>query len=108
MQVLDDFAKSDLDKLERLADNFEWVHKQYDNLKEKYDNQYVAIKDRRIVDKDIDHDRLVKRRNITNYDESIAIEYILCYKRVNWSHSCHLTLIFVIGGITNKNGFQET
>ena len=76
MQVLDDFAKSDLDKLERLADNFEQVHKQYDNLKEKYDNQYVAIKDRRIVDKDIDHDRLVNRMNITNYDESIAIEYI--------------------------------
>ena len=76
MQSLDDFAKSDLDKLERLADNFEWVHKQYDNLKEKYDNQYVAIKDRKIVDKDIDHDRLVKRMNITTYDESIAIEYI--------------------------------
>ena len=76
MQVLDDFAKSDLDKLERLADNFELVHKQYDNLKEKYDNQYVAIKDRKIVDKDIDHDRLVNRMNITNYDESIAIEYI--------------------------------
>ena len=76
MQVLVDFAKSDLDKLERLADNFEWVHKQYDNLKEKYVNQYVAIKDRRIIDKDIDHDRLVKRMNITNYDESIAIEYI--------------------------------
>ncbi len=75
MQVLDDFAKSDLDKLERLADNFEWVHKQYDNLKEKYVNQYVAIKDRRIIDKDIDHDRLVKRMNITNYEESIAIEY---------------------------------
>ena len=76
MQSLDDFAKSDLDKLERLADNFEWVHKQYDNLKEKYDNQYVAIKDRKIVDTDIDHDGLVNRMNITNYDESIAIEYI--------------------------------
>ncbi|WP_458718741.1 DUF5678 domain-containing protein [Candidatus Nitrosocosmicus sp. R] len=76
MQSLDDFAKSDLDKLERLADNFEWVHKQHDNLKEKYDNQYVAIKDKRIVDTDNDHDRLVNRMNITNYDESIAIEYI--------------------------------
>jgi hypothetical protein len=76
MQDLDDFAKSDLDKLERLANNFEWIHNQYDNLKEKYDNQYIAIKDKRIVDKDIYHDRLVKRLNITNYDESIAIEYM--------------------------------
>jgi hypothetical protein len=76
MRDLDDIAKSDLDKLERLADNFEWIHSQYDNLKENCDNQYVAIKDKRIVDKDIDHDRLVKRLNITNYDESIAIEYV--------------------------------
>ena len=35
MQNLDDFAKSDLDKLDRLADNFKWIHKQYDNLKKK-------------------------------------------------------------------------
>jgi ketosteroid isomerase-like protein len=76
MQSLDDFAKSDLDKLERLAENFEWIHKQHDHLKEKYDNQYVAIKDKRIVDKDTNLDRLVNRMNITNYDESIAIEYI--------------------------------
>jgi hypothetical protein len=33
MQSLDGFAKSDLDKLERLAENFEWIHKQYDNFK---------------------------------------------------------------------------
>jgi hypothetical protein len=76
MQSLDDFAESDLDRLERLAENFEWIHKQHDLLKEKYDNQYVAIKDKRIVDKDINLDRLVNRMNITNYDESIAIEYI--------------------------------
>jgi hypothetical protein len=33
MQSLDDFAKSDLDKLEKLADNLKWIHKQYDDLK---------------------------------------------------------------------------
>jgi hypothetical protein len=76
MKDLDGSAKSDLDKLEKLADNFEWIHKEYDKLKEKYDNQYVAIKDGRVVAKDIDHDRLVKRLDIKNYDESIAIEYI--------------------------------
>ena len=43
MQDLDDFAKSDLNKLERLAMNFEWIHKKYDNLNEKYDNQYDVI-----------------------------------------------------------------
>jgi len=76
MQSLDDFAKSDLDKLERLADNFKWIHKQHDNLKKKYDNQYVAIKDKMILDRDTNLDRLVNRLDIRNYDDSIAIEYI--------------------------------
>ena len=76
MQDLDDFAKSELDKLERLPDNFKWIHNQYNNLKEKYNNQYVAIKNRKILDKDTNLDKLVKRLNIRNYDESIAIEYV--------------------------------
>jgi Family of unknown function (DUF5678) len=76
MQDLDDSAKSDLDKLERLADNFKWIQEQQGSLKEKYDNKYVAIKDRKILDRDTSLDRLIKRLNISNYDESIAIEYI--------------------------------
>ena len=74
MQDLDDFAKPDLDKLERLADNYKWIHKQHDNLKEKYDKKFVAIKDRKISDKDTSLDSLIKRLNIRNYDESIAVE----------------------------------
>ena len=76
MQDRDDFAKSDLDKLEKLADNFKWIHKQHGDLKGKYDNKYVAIKDKKILDKDANLDSLIKRLNIRNYDESIAIEYI--------------------------------
>ena len=76
MNDLDDFAKSDLDKLEKLADNFKWINKQHRDFKEKYDNKYVAIKNRKILDKDANLDRLIKRLGIRNYDESIAIEYI--------------------------------
>jgi hypothetical protein len=72
----DNLAKPDLDKLERLASNFKWIHNQYNNLKEKYNNQYVAIKNRKILDKDMNLDKLVKRLNIRNYDDSIAIEFI--------------------------------
>ena len=76
MQDLNDFAKCDIDRLERWADNFKWVREQHGNLKEKYDNKYVAIKDRKILDRDTNLDRLIKRLNISNYDESIAIECI--------------------------------
>ncbi len=76
MQDLDDFVRSDLDKLERLADNFEWFNSQYDNLKKEFDRQYVAIQDKKILDSDTDLKRLIKRLDIKNYDKSIAIEYI--------------------------------
>ncbi len=76
MENLDDFAKSDLDKLERLAENFRWINLNYENLKQKYDKQYVAIKDGKILDKDSMLEKLLKRLSISNYDESIAIEYM--------------------------------
>ena len=36
----------------------------------------MAIKDKKILDKDTSLDRLIKRLDIRNYDESIAVEYI--------------------------------
>lgn len=76
MQDLDDFIGSDLDKLEKLADNFKWFNSQYDCLKKEFDRRYVAIREKQIVDSDINLERLMKRLNIQNYDKSIAIEYI--------------------------------
>ena len=76
MQNLDDFAKSDLEKLENLAKNFEWFHAHKGNLQREYKNEYVAVKGRKILDNDVKLERLVKRLNLRNYDESIAIEYV--------------------------------
>lgn len=45
---LDEVAKSDLDKLERLAENFERFHSHHETLKEEYEDQYVVIKDRKL------------------------------------------------------------
>jgi hypothetical protein len=76
MQDLDDFAKSDLDKLERLADNFKWFNSHYDSLKKNYDNQYVAIQEKQILDSDTNYERLIKRLDIRNYNKSIAIDFV--------------------------------
>ena len=76
MQYLDDYAKSDLEKLEILADNFEWFYSHKDNLRKEYKNEYVAVKDRKVLDNDSKLERLVKRLNLRNYEESIAIEYV--------------------------------
>jgi hypothetical protein len=76
MQNLDDFAKSDLDRLEKLADNFKWFNSQYDSLKKNYDNQYVAIQERQVLDSDMDLESLIKRLDIRTYNRSIAIDFV--------------------------------
>lgn len=76
MQGLNDLATSDLHKLEKLADNFEWFSLQYDNLKKDFERRYVAIQEKQVVDSDTNIERLIKRLEIRNYDNSIAIEYV--------------------------------
>ena len=76
MQNLDDFVKSDLDRLEKLADNFKWFNSPYDSLKKNYDNQYVAIQERKILDSDANLKRLIKRPDTRNYNRSIAIDLV--------------------------------
>jgi Family of unknown function (DUF5678) len=75
MENLDDFAKSDLGMLERLAKNFEWFHSHHGILKEEYESQYIAIKDRKLLDNDNDLERLVKRLDFKNY-KSLSIEFV--------------------------------
>ena len=48
LENLGEVAKSDLDKLERLAENFQRFHSHHETLKEEYESQYVAIKDRKL------------------------------------------------------------
>ena len=63
-------------KYEKMMDNFDWFYSNYGELKREYDNQYVAVKDKRRIDNDYNLERLVKRLNLYNCDESIAIEYV--------------------------------
>lgn len=72
-----DITESHIDfvKFEKLRDNFDWFYSNYDQLKRDYD-KYVAVKDKRQIDHDYNLERLVKRLNLYNCDESIAIEYV--------------------------------
>lgn len=63
-------------KFEKLRDNFEWFYSNYDGLKRDYGNQYVAVKDKSQIDNDCSLETLIKRLNLSNCDESIAIEYV--------------------------------
>lgn len=63
-------------KFEKLKDNFEWFYSNYDGLRRDYCNQYVAVKDKNQIDNDCNLEILIKRLNLSNCDESIAIEYV--------------------------------
>ena len=66
----------DLVKFEKLKDNFEWFYSNHEELRRDYNDQYVAIKDRKQIDSDFNLDLLLQRLNLSNYNESIAIEYV--------------------------------
>jgi hypothetical protein len=68
-------------KFEKLIDNFEWFYSNYEQLKKGFCNQYVAVKDKSQIDNDSSLEILLKRLNISDYDQSIAIEYVdnRCY-----------------------------
>ena len=63
-------------KFEKLKDNFEWFYSNYDGLKRDFSNQYVAVKNKSQIDNDYNLELLIKRLNLSNCDESIAIEYV--------------------------------
>ena len=63
-------------KFEKLKDNFDRFYSNYDELKRDYNSQYVAVKEKRQIDSDYDLERLLRRLNLYNCDESIAIEYV--------------------------------
>lgn len=66
----------DFVKFEKLRDNFEWFYSNYEELKRNFNNQYVAIKDKCHIDNDYDLEMLLKRLNLSNCDQSIAIEFV--------------------------------
>ena len=63
-------------KYEKLKDNFEWFYSNHEELKRDYNDQYVAIKGRKQIDSDFNLDLLLRRLNLRDCDESIAIEYV--------------------------------
>ena len=73
-----DISTSDTDiaKFEKLKDNFSWFYSNYDRIERNIHNQYIAVKDRKHIDNDANLEALIKRLNLKNYDESIAIEFV--------------------------------
>ena len=66
----------DREKLQKLKENLDWFDSNYKSFRKDYKNQFVAVKDKRLLDNDINLDRLVKRLKLKDYNDSIAIDFV--------------------------------
>jgi len=76
MSLESSFNDDSFRKFEKLRENFEWFYSNYDRLKRKFGNQYIAVKDKNQIDNDYNLEKLISRLNLSNCDDSIAIEYV--------------------------------
>jgi hypothetical protein len=70
--------ESAIDILTRFEENDDWLSVHYDELKNLYDNQWVAVLRNSVIDHDADYKQLKKRlrqRFSQEYNE-IATEYV--------------------------------
>ena len=54
--------QEDADKLEKFNRNFQWFRDNYKDLYKKYKGEYVAINDSKVIDHDVDYERLIINR----------------------------------------------
>jgi Family of unknown function (DUF5678) len=63
--------------MKRSNDNFEWLAKHYEELKEKHAGKYIAIDNGNVVAEDIDQMRLLEHLDKQFADtRAIVIQYI--------------------------------
>ena len=64
--------------LSRYEENVKWIVKNYENLKGRFTDEWVAVLNKAVVDHDLSLDRLVERLR-KKYPEAyneIAVEYV--------------------------------
>ena len=73
-----EFIKEDWDvaKIERIKNMYEWFYSNYEYFRKNYPCKHVAIDNKKVLDCDESLDTLVKRLQITDYRNSIVIEYV--------------------------------
>ena len=57
-----DQQQEDIDQLEKFNKNFQWFRDHYNDLYTEYKGEYVAINDSKVIDYDVDYERLIINR----------------------------------------------
>ena len=68
-------------KLRKFDEDLEWFQRNYEKLKKEYKGEYVAVKNRKIIDHDKDARMLLGRlKQKYNNISSLVVEYISEHK----------------------------
>ena len=54
--------QENIDKLEEFNKNFRWFRDHYNDLYAKYNGEYIAIKDSKVMDHDVNYERLITNK----------------------------------------------
>jgi len=65
-----------LRSIRREQRNSEWINKSISNLRKKFGDRYIAVKNRRVIDSDEDFDALLLRIRKLGDPESVTIEFV--------------------------------
>ncbi|MDR4489805.1 MAG: hypothetical protein R2685_02735 [Candidatus Nitrosocosmicus sp.] len=67
---------SEIDKLYKLKNDYKWIYSNYENIQRYYKNQFIAVKDSKHIDSDINLELLLERLKSVNFTDLVAIDYI--------------------------------
>jgi hypothetical protein len=64
--------------LSSYEENAKWLSRNYEQLKKEYNNEWVAVLNKKVIDHDPDSAKLVKRlkQQHSNVYNQIAVEYV--------------------------------
>ncbi len=65
-----------IEAIRRERENLEWITRSMGNLRKKYGDRFVAVKDRKIVDSDSDFEALFERIRKLPDSEFVTIEFV--------------------------------
>ncbi len=75
--------ESELELLKKSENDLEWFDENYEELKEEYDNEFVAIKEEQIISHNKDFEKLLnKLKAMKENPANITIKYISKIKMI--------------------------
>lgn len=77
IRILGETMNQELETIKRIEEDNKWLQSNYEKIQEEFENEYVAIKDKNIVDRDKNFNALLRKLKKKDIDPAfILVEFI--------------------------------